>query len=252
MDRRNFFRKTALTGIGAITFSEILQAAIPEAGSNIKKLKSGIPDKGVILFQGDSITDAGRKRDDQDIPNKQSMLGSGYAFLTAAELLCRFPEKELNIYNRGISGNKVYQLQERWQNDCLDIKPDILSILIGVNDYWHLKNGNYDGDLEKYDRDYRKLISDTIKALPDIQIVICEPFILAGGKALDETWEGEFDGYRKIAGQIAKDFNTKFVPFQSVFNEALKKAPAKYWGGDGVHPSLAGAQLMAQAWLRVV
>ena len=102
-----------------------------------------------------------------------------------------------------------------------------------------------------YDADYRDLITYTQKHLPSTKIVICEPFIIAGGTALDETWEGEFSGYRNVAKQIAKDYNTKFIPFQKIFNTALKKAPAAYWGADGVHLSMAGAQLMAQAWLRL-
>jgi lysophospholipase L1-like esterase len=82
--------------------------------------------------------------------------------------------------------------------------------------------------------------------------VLCEPFIIAGGTALDETWEIDFAGYREAARQIARDLNLILVPFQKVFNEALKKAPAAYWGKDGVHPSLAGAELMSQAWLKAV
>ena len=248
MDRRSFFKKTALAGAGAVLIPEILNAAIPEQKetSDVLKVKNG----QVILFQGDSITDAGRKRDDEGIANKQSMLGNGYAMFAAAQLLAENGDKNLQIYNRGISGNKVYQLRDRWEKDCIDLKPNVLSILIGVNDYWHKKKHNYDGDLAKYNADYRDLIAYTQKHVPGIKIIICEPFIIAGGSALDETWENEFAGYRDMAKGIARDFNTSFVPFQKVFNEALKKAPAAYWGGDGVHPSMAGAQLMAQAWLK--
>jgi lysophospholipase L1-like esterase len=252
MDRRNFFRKTALVGAGAILIPEIVQSALNESYTGNELMKSGFKKNGVVLFQGDSITDAGRKRDEDLIPNKQSQLGTGYALLTSGELLFKYPEHNLNIYNKGISGNKVYQLQERWEKDCLQLKPDVLSILIGVNDYWHMKNGKYEGDLAKYNADYRDLISYTQLKLPDVRIVICEPFILSGGTAPDETWEVEFDPYRKAAKKIATDFELKFVPFQSVFNKALQKAPAEYWGKDGVHPSLAGAQLMAHAWMKVM
>ncbi len=247
MNRRSFFKKTALVGAGAAFMPTAVNAAISST-SGI----SGLKNNTIILFQGDSITDAGRNRNDEDTANKQSMLGSGYAMLTSAELLCKFPKNNLQIYNRGISGHKVFQLQERWEKDCILLKPDILSILIGVNDYWHMKNGKYEGDLAKYNADYRNLINDTKSKLPDTKIVICEPFIIAGGTALDETWEPEFDSYRKAAKQIATDFKAVFVPFQSAFNEALKKAPASYWGNDGVHPSLAGAQLMAHTWLKAV
>ncbi len=250
MNRRNFFKKTAIAGVGAIVLPEIVNAAIP--GTSSENALAGLKKDTVILFQGDSITDAGRKRDVENDANSQAMLGNGYAMLTAANLLSTNPLQSLKIYNRGISGNKVFQLQERWVKDCLNLKPEVLSILIGVNDYWHKKNGKYEGDLAKYDADLRDLIVSTKKELPGVKIVLCEPFILAGGTALDSSWESEFSGYRNAAHQIARDFELIFVPFQKVFNEALKKAPAEYWGKDGVHPSLAGAQLMAQAWLKAV
>ena len=98
----------------------------------------------MVLFQGDSITDAGREKEKQ-LPNSAWSFGNGYAMLAAANMLNSMPEKELVIYNRGISGNKVYQLAERWDADCLDLKPAVLSILIGVNDYWHTRNGSYNG-----------------------------------------------------------------------------------------------------------
>ncbi|MDR1371319.1 MAG: SGNH/GDSL hydrolase family protein [Dysgonamonadaceae bacterium] len=250
MNRRNFFKKTVIAGTGAILIPEIVNAAIP--GTNSENAFAGLKKDAVILFQGDSITDTGRKREDENNANAQSMLGNGYVMLTAASLLANNPLESLKIYNRGISGNKVFQLQERWEKDCLSLQPDILSILIGVNDYWHMKGGKYEGDIAKYNADLRDLISSTKKELPGTKIVLCEPFILAGGAALDSTWESEFAGYRDAAKQIARDFNLIFVPFQKVFNEALKKAPVDYWGRDGVHPSLAGAELMSQAWLKAV
>lgn len=250
MNRRNFFKKTVIAGTGAILIPEIVKAAIP--GTNAESAVAGLKHNAVILFQGDSITDAGRKREVENDANSQAMLGNGYSMFTAAGLLANQPEYSLKIYNRGISGNKVFQLQERWEKDCLNLKPDILSILIGVNDYWHTKTGGYQGTLAKYNADLRDLIASTKKELPGVKIVLCEPFIIAGGTALDETWEADFSGYRDTAKQIAKDFNLIFVPFQKVFNEALKKAPAAYWGKDGVHPSLAGAELMSQAWLKAV
>ena len=248
MDRRNFFKKTAIAG--AILLPEIVNAAIPETSSAMASaaLKKGM----VILFQGDSITDAGRNRDAENEANSQAMLGNGYPLFAAANLLATYPAQSLKIYNRGRSGNKVFQLQERWKKDCLNLKPDIVSILIGVNDYWHKKDNKYAGTLKKYNTDLRNLIVTTRRQLPGVKIVLCEPFILAGGTALDSRWEAEFSGYRDAANRIARDFNLIFVPFQKVFNEALKKAPAAYWGKDGIHPSLAGAELMAQTWLKAV
>jgi lysophospholipase L1-like esterase len=249
MNRRNFFRKTALASMATLSLPEIINAAMPEqTASRGYKLS----DNDVILFQGDSITNVGRNKADEGIPNKQSMLGGGYTLFTAASILANHAEKKLEIYNRGVSGNKVFQLAERWDKDCIDLKPNVISILVGVNDFWHTKSKGYEGTVETYETDYRNLLSHTQKELPGIKIVICEPYIIHGGRSLDDTWEPKFAGYRNVTKLLSKEFKCPFVPFQSVFNEALKKAPANYWGPDGIHPSLAGAQLMAQTWVKAV
>ena len=166
-----------------------LVPGVVEAVSSAPKKKRvyAIPAKGVVLFQGDSITDAGREKS-RELPNNGSSLGGGYAFLAATALLDHFAALEPVVYNRGISGNKVYQLAARWQKDCLELKPDVLSILIGINDYWHMRNGQYDGTLEKYEADYRALLDQTRQALPGVRLVVCEPFALPGTTAVDESW----------------------------------------------------------------
>ncbi|MCL1932742.1 MAG: GDSL-type esterase/lipase family protein [Candidatus Azobacteroides sp.] len=252
MNRRNFLKKTAATGASALFLSEIVNAAMPVFATAGVAQPYPLSKGGIVLFQGDSITDAGRNYNDEAVPDSPSALGMGYPLFTAASLLANHPEKELNLYNRGISGNKVFQLAERWEKDCLELHPDILSILIGVNDFWHTKTGGYAGTIETYATDYQNLILQTKKALPEIKIIILEPFIIHGGTALDDTWENDFAPYRTAAEKVATDNDLIFVPLQSVFNEALKQAPSDYWGKDGVHPSMAGAQLMAQAWLKAV
>ena len=252
MNRRNFFRKSALAGAAALAIPEIVNAAIPEANALNKTDYLPLSRGGTILFQGDSITDAGRNREHENEINQPVQLGGGYVLYTAANLLANHAGKELKIYNRGISGNKVFQLSERWEKDCIDLKSNLLSILIGVNDFWHAKTGNYSGTIVEYETGYRNLLDRTLKALPGIRIVICEPFIIHGGTALDNSWDSEFTPFRKTAKALAKSFGLTLVPFQSVFDEALKKAPAAYWGADGVHPSMAGAQLMSQAWIKAV
>jgi lysophospholipase L1-like esterase len=176
----------------------------------------------------------------------------GYANHIASFLLAELPEKDLTIYNRGISGNKVFQLADRWEKDCLDLKPDVLSILIGVNDYWHFRNGDYDGTPEIYERDFRDLLNRTLEALPDLKLIICQPFILTGTTAVDETWVEPFSAYQAIARKIADEFSALWVPFQEAFDRAVELAPPPYWAGDGVHPSMAGAQLMAKTWLEAL
>ena len=247
LSRRNFLFKSATGAAALASIPNIVSASIPASG--IKKIVFETDD--VVLFQGDSITDAGREKE-KELPNNAGSFGGGYAFLAASYLLNAFPKKEMTIYNRGISGNKVYQLAERWQKDCIDLKPDVLSILIGVNDYWHKRNGQYDGTIEIYENDYRKLLQSTKEKLPGIKFVICEPFYVLETTAVDETWVEPMKKYQEAALKIAKEFDANWVPFQKVFDEAVKHAPGKYWTGDGVHPSMAGAQLMAQAWLKAV
>ncbi len=241
--RRNFLRNAAIGGFAAVSMPEIIAAS---GGNKTEKLKLG--KDYTVLFQGDSITDAGRGRNDDSF-NNPNILGSGYAFLAAAGLLAKYPTQNLKIYNRGISGNKVYQLAERWDEDCLSLKPDVLSILIGVNDFWHMIDGNYKGTIEKYRNDYIALLERTKAALPGVKLIICEPFAVPGVKAVTEKWYPGFYEYQKAAKEIAEKFKAVFIPFQKIFDNAGKIVPGSYWTGDGVHPSLAGAQLMAHAWL---
>jgi lysophospholipase L1-like esterase len=245
--RRNFIKKAVVSSLMAVSIPEIISAAMIEKGQ--RKIQLAKDD--VILFQGDSITDAGRNREDTGF-NTLSVLGSGYAMLAAASLLEKHASLNLKISNRGISGNKVYQLAERWDKDCLEIKPGILSILIGVNDFWHMLNGNYKGTIEIYRNDFFNLIQRTKTALPDIRLIIGEPFAVPGIKAVDDKWYPDFYEYQKTAREIAALFGAILIPYQNIYDKAQKHAPGVYWTGDGVHPTLAGAQLMAEAWLDAV
>ena len=245
-DRRSFIVKAALGSLAAFSIPEIAMAAI-EANSPRKiSVKTG----DIILMQGDSITDAGRSRKATE-PNNQSAMGGGYAFLAAAEMLVKYPEKDLQFYNRGISGNKVYQLADSWDKDTISLKPDVLSILVGINDYWHTLSHNYKGTVDTYRKDYRALLQRTKDNLPDVKLVIGEPFAIIG-TAVNETWFPVLKEYQAVARELADDFGAAFVPYQKVYDKALQHAPGAYWSGDGVHPSIAGASLMAHAWLQAV
>lgn len=243
--RRYFLKTAALTTTLGLGLPQIVNAVMPEKAKAKIKLNNG----DVILFQGDSITDAGRKKASTEV-NTMENLGFGYALHASANLLVANASKNIKIHNKGISGNKVYQLAERWDTDCIDLKPNVLSILIGVNDYWHKHNGKYNGTVKVYETDLSALLNRTLEKFPDLKLVLGEPFAVKGVKAVDNSWYPEFDDYRKAAKQIAKDFNAIFVPYQAVFDEAVNSAPGSYWTPDGVHPSLAGAKLMAEAWLR--
>ena len=239
-ERRDFFRKVALSSAGLVGMPFLPAVS---AGTRKKETPSNI----TILLQGDSITDAGRNRG-RYYPNDNGGMGGGYVYQIVAELLGSNPDKNLRCYNRGISGNKVYQLAERWDDDCLFLKPDVLSILIGVNDFWHTLTGNYAGTAKTYNNDFRALLDRTKEQLPDIKLIIGEPFAVKGGSAITSQWDNDFSEYQKYAKQIAIDYGAAFIPYQYVFDKALETAPVDYWCPDGVHPSMAGAYLMKNAW----
>jgi lysophospholipase L1-like esterase len=242
MTRRSLMQNAATAGVfGTLT---CLSQAKAEAAAKPFSLKK----ESVILFQGDSITDAGRNKKE---PVANELLGRGYPAHIAGELLGKHTDLGLKIHNRGISGNKVPDLANRWQQDAIDIKPDLLSILIGVNDIWHKLNGRYDGTVEKYETGYRNLLQRTKKELPSTQIVVCEPFVLKCG-AVKDNWFPEFDQMREVAQKLAKELSLTFVPFQSMFNAATKSAAPEFWARDGVHPTAAGHSLMAHTWQEVV
>ena len=206
--------------------------------------------KTTILFQGDSITDAGRDKA-QYYANNASGLGTGYVHMASATLLEKFPERHLRIYNRGISGHKVFQLAGRWDDDALNLKPDVLSILIGVNDFWHTLTGGYNGTVDIYETDLRALLKRTKDALPQVRLILGEPFVVRGGTAVgDAKWDTVFKAYQVACKKVATDFKASFIPYQSIFDSVMNKGGAAYWCPDGVHPSLAGARLMANAWIK--
>lgn len=250
-ERRSFLKKATLGGLLTLAAPQALFSASATEPAAERTGKISLSNHDVILFQGDSITDAGRKRD-VDEANNNAALGTGYAFLAASALLNKYADKNLKIYNRGISGNKVYQLAERWDKDCLELKPTVLSILIGVNDYWHKHNGKYEGTVKVYSDDLKKLLDRTLKQLPDVKLILAEPFAVKGVRAVDDTWYPEFNDYRTAAQDIAKQYKASWIPYQKVFDNAEKNAPGAYWTKDGVHPSVAGAQLMANAWLDTI
>jgi len=190
-----------------------------------------------ILFQGDSITDGNRGRSAD--PNH--ILGHGYVFIIAARHGAAFPELKLDFINRGVSGNTVLDLEKRWRQDTLDLKPDVLSILIGVND--HARRV----PLDQYEQVYDKLLTEAKAANPAIKLVLGEPFVKPTEKVDDDLIRRQ-----AIVARLAKKHGAALVHFQRVFDEAARRAPADYWIWDGVHPTYRGHQLMADEWQRVV
>ena len=239
--RRDFLRLSALTTLT----TSLIPSIVRDANSHLSS--RGDSTKKTVLFQGDSITDAGRDRANY-YANAESGMGNGYVHDIVTHLLGKYPDRGFRFYNRGIGGQRVFELARRWNEDCLQLQPDVVSILIGVNDFWHTIAGAYQGNVDIYEVDYRALLQRTKKELPNARLIIGEPFGVEGGTAINEEWGG-FDEYRSVARNLATEFGAVFIPYHTLFAEALKFAPVDYWCPDGVHPSLAGGYLMKEAWL---
>ena len=204
-----------------------------------------------ILFQGDSITDANRSREND------ANAGIGYVTLVKGELGLNYPN-QYEMYNRGISGNRVIDIYARMKKDIIKLKPDIMSILVGVNDVWHEISRQEGIDEDKYFEIYSMLIQEVKEALPDVKIMIMEPFLLSGiATENTEEWPDRFVQFsaevkkRAVkAKEIAEKYNLPFIPLQDKFDEAAKMAPNDYWLRDGVHPTTAGHELIKREWLK--
>lgn len=245
--RRNFIKNTLLTCAAAGSLS------LTKACSSSKKPTSTkeLPHAAVILFQGDSITDGNRGRD-QD-PNH--VMGHGYAFSIASRIGADYYKKEYQFINRGISGDKVIDLQKRWQNDTLDLNPDVLSVLIGINDAASVAD-NWEPVVttQQFFEVYDQLLSQAIAQNPDLILVLGFPFLMSGSRTKN-NWEVYVDDIKKrqaIVHNLSEKYNAVLVNFQQVFDEACQKAPLEYWIWDGVHPTVAGHELMARKWIEQV
>jgi lysophospholipase L1-like esterase len=243
--RRKFIGNTAVAGLASCFLT------VNESSANSVQPEKRLKDGAIILFQGDSITDGNRGRNED--PNH--IMGHGYAFSIASRVGADFPEKKYKFYNRGIGGNKVTDLANRWQQDTLNLKPDVLSILVGVNDAASVVfNREPLVSVEKYAETYNTLLQQTRALLPEIVFILCEPFVLKIGKVADnwDVYHADIDKRREAVQQLASNFDAVFIPLQEVFNKACSKAPADYWMWDGIHPTVAGHELLAREWLKMV
>ena len=243
--RRIFLKKAAIAGATAVALPYLPLLAAQKEPTD-KNKKSHL----TFLFQGDSITDGNRGRNND--PNH--IMGHGYAFSIASRAGARFPEKQLTFFNRGISGNTVPDLMARWQTDTLNLKPDVLSILVGVNDTDFALKQKDANATATFGHNYRALLKQTKEQLPDCLLVLGEPFIAPVGRVKDQwtDWQTEMREKQEVVRQLAREYNTLFVPLQQVFDKAALRAPASYWIWDGIHPTVAGHELITQEWLKQV
>ncbi|MDB4582051.1 SGNH/GDSL hydrolase family protein [Draconibacterium sp.] len=241
--RRKFVKKVGLAGLAALGIPELLMADTSNETLKTPGKTGGL----TILFQGDSITDGNRTRNN----DWNHVMGHGYPYLISSRFWFDYPEKDFMFYNRGISGNRAKDLDDRWQTDTLDLKPDVISILVGINDVGATVHNRNPEPLKKFEEHYRSILDKTKKVLPGTQIILCEPFILPVGKVLEnlEIYETEVKKQQKIIRKLAKNYNAVFVELQKPFTKACEKAPANYWIWDGIHPMPAGHELIAREWI---
>lgn len=204
-----------------------------------------------ILFQGDSITDMKRGRNESD---RNHYLGHSYVFMIAAKLGIDMPGVKLDFFNRGVSGNRVSDLKIRWQSDSLDLKPDVLSILIGTND----AGKNLDGvDMKEWESDYRFILDANRSANEKLRIVLLDPFVLPTGRiANNQTYDRrrkQVERMLPIVAQLCQDYDAVHIKTQKLFDNAAEITSAPdHWLWDGVHPLPQGHELIARQWLASV
>mgnify|MGYP005772207665 CR=1 FL=1 len=201
-------------------------------------------EKMTVLFQGDSVTDCGRDRENAED------LGFGYAVMAASEFSARNPRRNVKFINRGISGNRVRDLRSRWQEDCIDLKPDLVSIMIGINDTWRRFDADSITTPEEYERDYRYILNEIRTKLPKTKIVLMDPFFLPIGDK--EGWREDLDPRIAIVRSLAKEFGAVYIPLDGLFAaQYIISEPEKY-SQDGVHPNWTGHAFIADKFLEYV
>lgn len=242
--RRDFIKLMSVAGI-AIT-------GLPIACSNAKSVLAKPKEENLVfLFQGDSIIDGNRGRNED--PNH--ILGHGYCFSVCSRIGTDFPQYGFKFINRGISGNTISDLEKRWQADTLELKPDVLSLLIGINDVNALIEGKQDAlDVKMFESTYRKLLTSVVQQKPNILIVLGLPFFFASGWRKDQyaKWHPLTIERAAVIRKIAADFNAVLIDYPKVFEDAQQLAPIDYWIWDGIHPTVFGHELMAREWIKQV
>ncbi len=207
--------------------------------------------KKIILFQGDSITDCARNREND------MFLGVGYARMVEAQLGLECPNK-YTFLNRGINGNRIVDVYARIKSDIINLKPDYLSILIGVNDVWH-ELGNKNGvAAEKFEKIYEMMLEEIKEAVPNVKIMIMLPYVVEGPATCNNEENPERFDYFKCevakradaARRVAEKFNLPYIDLQTAFDKASQKAESTYWAYDGVHPTAMGHELIKREWLK--
>ena len=251
LNRRTFIRSSAAcASVAAVTGGASASEHRPRVtGYKYRhpKIKTG----ATLLFQGDSITDMKWGRNQSD---RNHYLGHSYVYLIASRLHADMPDKKFNFLNRGMSGHTVADLKARWKKDALDLNPDVLSILVGINDVGRAVRSNKKVVIPAFETDYRTLLDRSRETNPELQIVLLEPFVLPVTKVKDawEAWRGQVDRLRPVVAQLASEYKAILIKTQDIFDNAALPAEPAPCDWDGVHPRPQGHELIARHWIESV
>jgi lysophospholipase L1-like esterase len=241
--RRDFIKFSTVNSL-AILQSEHIEKTVLNLENQAQKAL-------VFLFQGDSITDGNRGRNND--PNH--IMGHGYAYSVASRIGADFSEANFTFFNRGISGNTIKDLQKRWQTDALDLKPDVLSILVGINDSNGVVNGSEEATtITQFETIYRDLLKQSRLLNPHLLLILGLPFAYHGSRTNEKwaIWAEDLQKRQAVVRQLAVEFDAVLIDFPTLFNTLIKKPSLEYWIWDGVHPSVFGHEMMARLWLKEV
>lgn len=207
-----------------------------------------------ILFQGDSITDGLREKNRDRAWDLNHQMGHGYAFLVNARWGAQYPERRFAFINRGISGNRIADLYGRWQEDAVNLRPDVLSILVGINDVGFTMWEQSGSGPERFGRIYQLLLDEARAANPALLTVMMEPFVMPVGDRKDtyQDWLSLLRPLQEQTRLIAERNGAIFIPLQERFERLCQVREASYWVWDGIHPTVSGHQVIADAWMEAV
>lgn len=214
-----------------------------------------------VLFIGDSITDGDWGKADgkpcitRNVYDLNHYLGHGFAANIGIYYLDKYPQRHYKFYNRGIGGGRLEGVQQRWDADVMAVRPDVVSILIGVNDSWLIKDTDYVFDYAAWEARYRDVIERTLAVNPDTRFVLCPPFlepIFFGG--MTEVYRMRMECVRKLAQivrRLAREYDAVLVPFDTCMDTLFEKdkdTDVRRWTWDGIHPTYAAHARLAKLW----
>lgn len=242
-DRKDFIRTVSLGTASALfvnSTDRLSSDTVEGYQYKLPHLKKG----STLLFQGDSITDMNRGREEWD---RNHYLGHSYVYLIASRLGVELADLDLDFRNRGISAHTSADLRKRWKEDTLELKPDLLSILVGTNDI------EFGLSTEQFFDNYRYLLDSALEQNPELRLVLLEPFILQTGRLSNiEIWKKrryDTDELRQIVRDFAYQYETVLVKTQDIFDEASNEISPEHWIWDGIHPLPQGHELIARNWI---